>query len=90
MSIYRKIFKQVLENGPGYVPSNANTSGNGGALGAAPSIGAPGVASGTPGTDTYATGDARIPTSIFGGKFMKRNKPEKLTLRKKAVSKKKK
>jgi len=90
MSIYRKFFKRVLENGPGYIPSAPNTAGNGGALGNAPSIGAAGLASGTPGTDTYATGDARIPTSIFGGKVMRRNKPEKLTIRKKAVSKKKK
>ena len=68
MSVYSDIFRKVLkEDGAGYIPSNPNTAGNGGAVGDAASIGAPGYASGTPGTDTYATGDARIPMSIFGG-----------------------
>jgi len=32
-----------------------------------------GTATGTTGTDTYATGDYRIPKSIFGGKIARRN-----------------
>ena len=84
MSIYGEIFKKVLkENGVGYVPANPNTAGNGGALGNAASIGAPGYASGTPGTDTYATGDARIPTSIFGGIVTRNGLRKKVNKRKK-------
>lgn len=68
MKNYEQRFKTVLsEDGVGYIPSVPNTAGAGGALGNAASIGAPGTASGTPGTDSYATGDARIPKSIFGG-----------------------
>ena len=75
MSVYSDIFRKVLkEDGAGYIPSNPNTAGNGGALGDAASIGAPGYASGTPGTDTYATGDFRNP---FGMGVRRRRKPKK-------------
>lgn len=68
MNNYQKRFKKILlEDGPGYIPTAPNTAGSGGVFGNAPSIGAGGTASGTPGTDTYATGDARTPTSLFGG-----------------------
>lgn len=84
MSIYREIFKKVLkEDGDGYIPSIPNTAGNGGALGNAVSIGASGYASGTPGTDTYATGDARIPTSIFGGTLTRNGLKKKKNKKKK-------
>lgn len=65
MKSYENTFKKLLsENGPGYVPTVPNTAGNGGALGNAASLGANGSASGTPGTDTYATGDFRLPSVI--------------------------
>jgi hypothetical protein len=79
MSLYENTFKKIInENGAGYVPSAPNTSGSGGAFGNAASIGAAGCASGTPGTDTYATGDFRMP-GVFGaytrkGKIKKKKK----------------
>ena len=68
MNRYEQAFKTVIrEDGSGYIPTTPNTAGSGGALGNAASMGAQGSASGTPGKDTYAPGDARMPKSIFGG-----------------------
>lgn len=68
MSLYKKYFQKVLtEDGPNYSAYVPNTAGRGGALGNANSMYTNGSASGTTGTDTYASGDYRIPTSIFGG-----------------------
>jgi hypothetical protein len=76
MRNYEQRFKKVLgENGPGYVPTYPNTAGAGGALGNAPNMYQPGSASGTPGTDTYATGDYRLPKML--GAVQRRNKPRK-------------
>lgn len=73
---YQYRFLKILENGPNYSPAQPNTSGSGGAFGNAASIGAAGLASGTPGTDTYATGDYRIPT-VLGSKKRKKKKSKK-------------
>ena len=73
MSKYENTFKKILqEDGSNYIPTAPNTSGSGGVFGNAPSIGAPGSATGTPGTETYATGDARSPVSLFGGVVTRR------------------
>ena len=72
--MYSKYFKKVLnEDGQNYVATTPNTAGTGGALGNSPSMYTNGTATGTTGTDTYATGDYRIPKSIFGGKIARRN-----------------
>ena len=84
MSTYKNYFNKALtESGPDYIASVPNTSGQGGAVGNAPSMYAGGTASGTPGTDTYATGDARIPTSIFGGIVTRNGLRKKVNKRKK-------
>lgn len=78
MKLFEKRFRNLLkENGPGYIPSSPNTSGSGGALGNAASLGANGSCSGTPGTDTYATGDARVPTFLGTQTRQKRLKRKK-------------
>lgn len=75
MSTYKNYFNKALtESGPDYIASVPNTSGQGGAVGNAPSMYAGGTASGTPGTDTYATGDFRNP---FGMGVRRRRKPKK-------------
>jgi len=72
--MYSKYFKKVLnEDGPNYVATSPNTAGRGGSVGNSPSMYTNGTATGTTGTDTYATGDYRIPKSIFGGKIARRN-----------------
>jgi len=72
--MYSKYFRKVLnEDGPNYVATSPNTAGRGGAVGNSPSMYTNGTATGTTGTDTYATGDYRIPKSIFGGKIARRN-----------------
>ena len=79
MSIYRKIFRRVLENGPGYVPSIPNTAGNGGALGNAPNM----YASGLYAKDTSEF-DFRSPSAL--GIYTRRGKLKK----KKKINRKKK
>ncbi len=75
MSEYKKYFKKSLtESGPDYIPTSPNTAGQGGAVGNASSMYAGGKASGTQGTDTYATGDFRNP---FGMGVQKRRKVSK-------------
>jgi hypothetical protein len=84
MPTYQHFFKKVIsEEGPNYVASVPNTSGTGGALGSSASMYTGGSASGTPGGDTYATGDYRIPTSIFGGIIRRNSKKRKKTKNKK-------
>ena len=74
MSKYRKYFEKIInEYGSNYAASVPNTSGRGGAFGNANSMYKNGSASGTTGQDTYATGDFRMPVSIFGGIVAKRN-----------------
>jgi len=67
----------IREAGPNYTPTGINTAGNGGAFGNASSIGAAGYASGTPGTDTYATGDYRLPKILIP--MIRRTFPELIT-----------
>ena len=67
----------IREAGPNYNPTGINTAGNGGAFGNAASIGAAGYASGTPGTDTYATGDYRLPKILIP--MIRRTFPELIT-----------
>ena len=56
---------------------NGNTSGNGGAFGNGSSIGVGGNASGTPGTDSYAPKDARLPKILIP--MIRRTFPELIT-----------
>ena len=67
----------IREAGPNYNPTGINTAGNGGAFGNAASIGANGYASGTPGTDTYAAGDYRLPKILIP--MIRRTFPELIT-----------
>lgn len=77
MSKYQKHFEKIInEDGPNYAASVPNTSGRGGAFGSASSMYANGFASGTTGTDSYASGDYRMPVSIFGG-IIRRQGPKK-------------
>ena len=55
----------LLENQEAWCIQEGNTAGNGGAFGDGASIGVGGNASGTPGTDSYATGDARLPKILI-------------------------
>lgn len=73
---FEKMLERILKES-GYIPTNPNTSGSGGAFGQAASLGAQGSASGTPGTDTYAPGDARVPKSIFGKTIQRRKQPQR-------------
>lgn len=78
MARYQKYFERVLkEDGPNYAAHIPNTAGRGGALGNANSMYMQGSASGTTGTDSYASGDYRIPTSIFGGVIRRQGKSKK-------------
>ena len=71
---YIKYFQKVLnEDGPDYVATSPNTAGRGGAVGNSPTMYTNGTASGTTGTDTYASNDFRMPKSLFGGKTARRN-----------------
>ena len=84
--MYKKYFRKSLnEDGPNYVSTSGNTAGPGGALGDSPNMYTTGSASGTTGTDIYAPGDFRLPTSIFGGIVTRRG----LIKRKKKNKKKK-
>jgi hypothetical protein len=67
----------LREAGPGWNPPVPNTAGTAGAFGNASSIGAAGIASGTPGTDTYATGDFRLPKILIP--MIRRTFPELIT-----------
>jgi hypothetical protein len=72
--MYKKYFSKILrEDGSNYTAATPNTAGAGGALGNSPTMYTGTNAGGTPGTDSYAPGDYRIPTSVFGGKIMRRN-----------------
>lgn len=69
----------LRESGPNYNPAAAaiNKAGNPGALGNAASMYSGGYASGTPGTDTYATGDYRLPKILIP--MIRRTFPELTT-----------
>ena len=67
----------LREAGPNYQPTSYNVAGNGGAFGNASSIGAAGTVTGTPGTDTYATGDYRLPKILIP--MIRRTFPELIT-----------
>ena len=67
----------LLENQEAWCISEGNTAGNGGAFGSGASIGVGGNASGTPGTDSYATGDARLPKILIP--MIRRTFPELIT-----------
>ena len=54
----------INEAGPGYNPANANTAGYGGAVGGTAGMNA-WSNTGTPGTDTYAAGDYRLPKILI-------------------------
>jgi hypothetical protein len=66
----------IQEAGPGYTPSGvANTAGSGGAVGN--NFGYAGNVGGTPGTDQYAAGDARLPKILIP--MIRRTFPELIT-----------
>jgi len=67
----------LLENQEAWCINEGNTAGNGGAFGSGASIGVGGNASGTPGTDSYATGDARLPKILIP--MIRRTFPELIT-----------
>ncbi len=67
----------LLENQETWCIEEGNTAGNGGAFGGGASIGVGGNASGTPGTDSYATGDARLPKILIP--MIRRTFPELIT-----------
>jgi hypothetical protein len=65
------------EAGPNYTPTGSNTSGVNGALGGGASIGAATNVTGTPGTDSYATNDFRLPKILIP--MIRRTFPELIT-----------
>ncbi len=67
----------LLENQEAWCIEEGNTAGSGGAFGSGASIGVDGNASGTPGTDSYATGDARLPKILIP--MIRRTFPELIT-----------
>ena len=67
----------LLENQEAWCIQEGNTSGTGGAFGNGGSIGVGGNASGTPGTDSYATNDARLPKILIP--MIRRTFPELIT-----------
>ena len=67
----------LLENQEAWCISEGNTAGNGGAFGDGGSIGVGGNASGTPGTDSYAPRDARLPKILIP--MIRRTFPELIT-----------
>ena len=67
----------LLENQEAWCIQEGNTSGTGGAFGNGSSIGTIGNVSGTPGTDSYATGDARLPKILIP--MIRRTFPELIT-----------
>ena len=66
----------LREAGPNYAGSG-NVAGRDGALGNATSIGAAGGVAGTPGTDSYASGDYRLPKILIP--MIRRTFPELIT-----------
>ena len=67
----------LLENQEAWCINEGNTAGTGGAFGNGASIGVGGNASGTPGTDSYAQGDARLPKILIP--MIRRTFPELIT-----------
>ena len=67
----------LKEAGPNYSPTSTNAAGRNGALGNASSIGAATNVGGTPGTDSYATGDFRLPKILIP--MIRRTFPELIT-----------
>ena len=68
----------LLENQEAWcLNESGNTAGNGGSFGDGASIGVAGNRSGTPGTDSYATGDARLPKILIP--MIRRTFPELIT-----------
>jgi len=68
----------INEAGPNYNPSSTNAAGRNGAFGGATSIGAfNSDPSGTPGNDSYASGDARLPKILIP--MIRRTFPELIT-----------
>ena len=65
------------EAGPNYTPTSPNAAGRNGSLGNATSIGAATQVGGTPGTDSYATGDFRLPKILIP--MIRRTFPELIT-----------
>jgi len=66
----------LKEAGPNYV-GDGNVAGRDGSLGNAASIGAAGNVAGTPGTDSYASGDYRLPKILIP--MIRRTFPELIT-----------
>ena len=66
----------IEEAGPGYTPTNANAAGNGGAVGDNFQTNGR-FATGTPGTDSYAQGDYRLPKILIP--MIRRTFPELIT-----------
>lgn len=68
----------IKEAGPNYTPTSTNVAGRDGSLGNATSIGADLTrVGGTPGQDTYATGDYRLPKILIP--MIRRTFPELIT-----------
>jgi hypothetical protein len=67
----------LLENQEAWCLNEDNTAGNGGSFGNGASIGVGGNASGTPGTDSYAPNDARLPKILIP--MIRRTFPELIT-----------
>ena len=67
----------IQEAGPNYTPTSPNQAGTGGAVGNGSSIGAPNQVGGTPGLDTYAPADARLPKILIP--MIRRTFPELIT-----------
>ena len=67
----------IEEAGPNYTPANGNVAGRDGSLGNATSIGAAGNVGGTPGTDSYASNDFRLPKILIP--MIRRTFPELIT-----------
>ena len=65
----------IQEAGPGYVPTNANAAGSTGSVGTFQTNGR--YATGTPGTDSYAAGDYRLPKILIP--MIRRTFPELIT-----------
>jgi len=67
----------LLENQESWCLNEDNVAGRGGSFGSGASIGVGGNASGTPGIDSYATGDARLPKILIP--MIRRTFPELIT-----------
>ena len=67
----------LLENQEAWCLNEDNVAGKGGSFGNGASIGVGGTTTGTPGTDSYATGDARLPKILIP--MIRRTFPELIT-----------